>query len=96
MEVTNHPRHSTFRMAEVAILRNLFRDILWPIAELCPPPKYEAHLDHNQSPIQHGAELYGPRSIDITSLVQSCKTPKLKQSESPILGRLGNVGLKVV
>ena len=23
----------------------------------------KAHLDHNQSPIQYGAELYGPRSI---------------------------------
>jgi len=30
--------------------------------------EYETHLDHNQSPIQPGVELYGPRSISTIGL----------------------------
>jgi Transposase DDE domain group 1 len=37
-KVINHGRYVTFQMAEVAIPRNLFADILRLIAELRPPP----------------------------------------------------------
>lgn len=37
-KVVSHGRYVAFQMAEVAILRNLFADILRPIAELRPPP----------------------------------------------------------
>jgi hypothetical protein len=65
-------------MAEAAMLRNLFPDILWPIAELYPPPNYETHLDHKQSPIQHGVELYGPRSISIISLAHELQNGQVE------------------
>jgi hypothetical protein len=37
-KIISHGRYVTFQMAEVAILRTLFADILWLIAELRPPP----------------------------------------------------------
>jgi DDE family transposase len=37
-KVVSHGRHVAFQMAEVAIPRNLFADILRLIAELRPPP----------------------------------------------------------
>jgi hypothetical protein len=37
-KVVNHGRYVAFQMAEVAIPRNLFADILRLIAELRPPP----------------------------------------------------------
>ena len=37
-KVVTHSRHVAFQMAEVAIPRNLFADILRMIAELRPPP----------------------------------------------------------
>jgi hypothetical protein len=37
-KVASHGRYLAFQMAEVAILRNLFVDILRLIAELRPPP----------------------------------------------------------
>jgi hypothetical protein len=36
--VVSHGRYVTFQMAEIAIPRNLFADILRMIAELRPPP----------------------------------------------------------
>ena len=37
-KVMRHGRSIAFQMAEVAISRHLFADILRPIAELRPPP----------------------------------------------------------
>jgi hypothetical protein len=37
-KVAGHARYVAFQMAEVAIPRNLFADILRMIAELRPPP----------------------------------------------------------
>jgi hypothetical protein len=37
-KVVSHGRYVAFQMAEVAITRNLFADILRLIAELRPPP----------------------------------------------------------
>jgi hypothetical protein len=37
-KVVSHGRYVAFQMAEVAIQRNLFADILRLIAELRPPP----------------------------------------------------------
>lgn len=37
-KVVGHARHVAFQMAEVAVPRNLFADILRLIAELRPPP----------------------------------------------------------
>jgi hypothetical protein len=37
-KVVHHARYVAFQMAEVAIPRNLFTDILRMIAELRPPP----------------------------------------------------------
>jgi len=37
-KVVGHARYVSFQMAEVAILRNVFADILRMIAELRPPP----------------------------------------------------------
>jgi hypothetical protein len=37
-KVVSHGRYVAFQMAEVAIPRNLFADILWMIAELRSPP----------------------------------------------------------
>ena len=37
-KVISHARYVAFQMAEVAITRNLFADILRLIAELRPPP----------------------------------------------------------
>jgi hypothetical protein len=37
-KVVSHGRYAAFQMAEVAIPRNLFADILRLIAELRPPP----------------------------------------------------------
>jgi hypothetical protein len=37
-KVVNHGRYVAFQMAEVAIPRNVFADILRLIAELRPPP----------------------------------------------------------
>jgi hypothetical protein len=37
-KVVSHARYVAFQMAEVAITRNLFADILRLIAELRPPP----------------------------------------------------------
>ena len=37
-KVASHGRYVAFQMTEVAILRNLFVDILRLIAELRPPP----------------------------------------------------------
>jgi hypothetical protein len=37
-KVVSHGRYVAFQMAEVAISRNLFADILRLIAELRPPP----------------------------------------------------------
>jgi Transposase DDE domain group 1 len=37
-KVVTHGRYIAFQMAEAAISRNLFADILRPIAELRPPP----------------------------------------------------------
>ena len=37
-KVVSHGRYVAFQMAEVAISRHLFRDILRLIAELRPPP----------------------------------------------------------
>ena len=37
-KVVSHGRYVAFQMAEVAILKNLFADILRMIAELRPPP----------------------------------------------------------
>ncbi len=41
-KVINHGRYIAFQMAEVAISRQLFADILRLIAELRPPPDPEA------------------------------------------------------
>ena len=38
-KIVNHGRYVAFQMAEVAIPKNLFADILRMIAELRPPPK---------------------------------------------------------
>jgi Transposase DDE domain group 1 len=37
-KVVRHGRYIAFQMAEAAISRHLFADILWLIAELRPPP----------------------------------------------------------
>ena len=37
-KVVSHGRYVVFQMAEAAIPRNLFADILWRISELRPPP----------------------------------------------------------
>ena len=37
-KIVSHGRYIAFQMAEVAIPRNLFAEILRPIAELRPPP----------------------------------------------------------
>ena len=37
-KVVRHGRYVTFQMAEVAVPRELFEDILWLIAGLRPPP----------------------------------------------------------
>ncbi len=41
-EVVSHGRYVAFQMAEVAIPRNLFADILRLISELRPPPAASA------------------------------------------------------
>jgi hypothetical protein len=41
-KVVSHGRYVAFQLAEVAIPRNLFADILWLIAGLRPPPDPEA------------------------------------------------------
>ena len=78
------------------MLRNLFPDILWPIAELCPPLNYEPHLDHNHHQFSTVWNFMDLAVLASSAWLMSCKTAKLKQSESPILGRLGNVGLKLI
>jgi len=79
------------------MLRNLFPDILWPIAELYPPPNYETHIlitsNHQFSTVWNFMDL---AVLTSTAWLMSCKTAKLKQSESAIVGRLGNVGLKLI
>ena len=43
-KVVTHGRYVAFQMAEVAIPRNLFADILRLIAELRPPPDHSARV----------------------------------------------------
>ena len=56
-KVVGHGRYIAFQMAEVAIPRELFADILRLIAELRPPPEWPAAMSWSRKTGQ-GAKVY--------------------------------------
>jgi hypothetical protein len=61
-KVVNHGRYVAFQMAEVAIPRNLFADILRLIAELRPPPRYIDSV--RRSIVMRSLQLAGEVRLD--------------------------------
>ena len=46
--LVRHARRLVFQLAEVAVLRAVFQEVLERIARLCPAPGQDAHLDIGQ------------------------------------------------
>jgi hypothetical protein len=66
--VVSHGRYIAFQMAEVAILRILFADILRLIAELRPPPV--VRLDNNR------IRIFGAPLASLLAALQACQEPQ--------------------